>query len=387
MRVALLSPSFHPIVGGTERYVATLAAALTDLGVSSEVITLCDTKKWLGNRHLREKRVSGTRVLSWPSHPLGFLHKATGLVAGAHFVPTFVDELKRHLNMFDLVHFHDEVDLSFPISLIGLKKPKLFTFHTLSSVLPFYRANPIARRMLTTSSHLFHAFSKDDREPLGGLGIGAERIRVVPQGVNVHAFHPREEWSGNSVVRIASISRIDRGKGIIDLLSAANVLKTEFPAGTFEVRIVGPVDDERYYRELVEYKQRMNLREVEFVGALSHEDGGIESFLARSDIFVLSSLREDFPIVTVEGMAAGLPVVATRVEGNPEAIVDGETGFIVPVNDPKGIAEKLAVLIRDKQLRREMGRKGRTRAESMFSIEKTTEMIVDICKELTNSSE
>jgi glycosyltransferase involved in cell wall biosynthesis len=81
-------------------------------------------------------------------------------------------------------------------------------------------------------------------------------------------------------------------------------------------------------------------------------------------------------------MACGLPVVATKVGAVPEVVVDSETGFVIPPNDPKNLAEKLAILIDDEELRKEMGRKGRKRIESLFSVEQTTPMIIDIYKEL-----
>ena len=382
LRVAQLSPSIHPILGGTESYLVTLSSSLRKLDVSSEMVALCDTRKWRGTRLLKERRLKGTRALVWPSYPIGILNRATSRVIGAHFIPGHIGDLERYLETFDLLHFHDEVDLSFPISLRGLKKGKLLTFHTLPVTPRFYRANPIARKMLTRSASLFHVFSKDDKNCVVELGVDGEKVRIVPQGVDVHDFRPRSGELEGRGARIACICRIERGKGVIDLLAAARILKAKFAAGSFDIRIVGPVADQRYYHELVEYKRRTHLEEVTFVGALAHDDGSIASFLQQSSIFVLPSLRECFPVVNLEAMASGLPVVATRVGGVPEEVVDGETGFLVSPNDPESLAEKLAILIDDEELRREMGRKGRKRAESLFSVERTTRMIVDIYKEL-----
>jgi glycosyltransferase involved in cell wall biosynthesis len=383
LRVAQLSPSIYPVLGGVESYLVTLSLSLRSFDVSSEIVALCDTKKWNGTSQLKEKRLKGTRVLVWPSYPIGVLNMATSRVFGTHFAPGDISDLERHLRDFDLLHFHDEVDLSFPISLRRMKKGKLLTFHTsIDALLPFFHANPMARRLLTKSASLFHVFSKIDKSSIVELGVGAENVRIVPHGVDIHDFRPRSgELEGRSV-RIACICRIERRKGLIDLLAAARILKTQLAQGSFNIQIVGPVADNKYYHELLEYKERMHLEEVTFVGALAPDSRRITSFLQQSSIFTLPSLREAFGRVNLEAMACGLPVVATKVGAVPEVVVDSETGFLIPPNDPKNLAEKLAILIDDKELRKEMGRKGRKRIELLFSVEQTTPMMIDIYKEL-----
>jgi glycosyltransferase involved in cell wall biosynthesis len=386
LRVALLSPSVYPVIGGTERYLDTLSTSLREHNVTSEIIALCDTKKWNGTLHLKKKTVNGTDVLVWPSHRYSVLNRATARLFRAHFIPAQISCLEEHLKSFDLIHYHDEVDLSFPISLRNVRKEKLLTFHTLSGVLPSYRSNPLARRMLTKSANLFQTFLEDDAGLLVELGINAQNIRVVPHGVDVRNFRFPNRKTLEPCVRIACICRIDRVKGLIHLLAAARILKQRFSPGSFEVRIVAPVNDASYYHELLEYKERMHLDEVRFLGPLSHEDRGIASFLEQSSIFVLPSLYEEFPVVNLEAMASGLPIVATRVGANPEVIVDGETGFIVPPGDPEELADGLAKLIDAPELRRKMGRNGRKRVETSFAIEKTTPMIVDIYQEMLRAS-
>jgi len=380
LRVAHLSPSIRPVLGGTESYLVILSSSLRKLGISSELVALCDTRKWKGTRHLKDRRLNGTHALVWPSYPIGVLHRATQVAVMANYIPAYVSDLRRHLRAFDILHFHDEIDLSLPISLRGVKKGKLLTFHTLCETLPLYQVNPIARKMLTTSATMFHVFSNRDKNSLLELGVEPEKIRIVPHGVDLHEFRARNTQSQEGRARIAAISRIERRKGVMDLLAAARILKMHSAAGSFDIRIVGPVADERYYHELLEYKRRMHLDEVTFVGTLPV--GGIASFLQQSSIFVLPSWRECFPVVNLEAMASSLPVVSTNVGGAQEEIADNETGFLIPPNDPKSLAEKLSVLINDHRLRKRMGRNGRKRVESLFSIERTTRMIVDIYAEL-----
>jgi glycosyltransferase involved in cell wall biosynthesis len=87
-----------------------------------------------------------------------------------------------------------------------------------------------------------------------------------------------------------------------------------------------------------------------------------------ADVAVLSSVSEGHPYALLEAMAAGVPVVATRVGGVPELV--GEAGSLVPPRDPDALAAALLALLRDPELRAELGRNGRARVEERFSIER-----------------
>lgn len=94
----------------------------------------------------------------------------------------------------------------------------------------------------------------------------------------------------------------------------------------------------------------------------------IPDILAASDVFVLSSRWEGLPLVIIEAMVAGLPVVASRVGGVPELVEDGVTGFLVPPGNPEALAEALQRLFEDKELCRRMGEAGREKALRSFTL-------------------
>jgi glycosyltransferase involved in cell wall biosynthesis len=110
----------------------------------------------------------------------------------------------------------------------------------------------------------------------------------------------------------------------------------------------------------------------------------VPELLRQLDIFVLSSTTEGISLTLLEAMATELPVVATNVGGNPEVVLDGETGYIVPSHNPEEMANKLLLLINDKKLRQQMGFKGRERVIENFSIIETARKYEALYREVLN---
>jgi glycosyltransferase involved in cell wall biosynthesis len=100
------------------------------------------------------------------------------------------------------------------------------------------------------------------------------------------------------------------------------------------------------------------------------------------DASVLTSLSEGLSMTLLESMARALPVVVTRVGGNPEVVVEGETGFLVPPKDPAAFAERVVLLLQDPDLRRRMGRAGRARVEDRFRLRETSDRYLRVYESL-----
>lgn len=101
----------------------------------------------------------------------------------------------------------------------------------------------------------------------------------------------------------------------------------------------------------------------------------VANLLSEMDVFFLPSRWEGLPLSVLEAMASNLPVVASRVDGTVEAVIDSETGYLLSPNDLKGYVEKLGELIKNKEKRDVMGRKGRRRVEKDFSYRKMIEKV------------
>ena len=121
--------------------------------------------------------------------------------------------------------------------------------------------------------------------------------------------------------------------------------------------------------------------------SLLGERQDIPEVLQACDIFTLTSIAEGISNTILEAMAAGLPVVATRVGGNPELIVDGSTGFLVSAQDSTALTTAYESYLRDPKLRVLHGQNARARAEEKFSLEKMASQYAQLYDELAGGKE
>jgi glycosyltransferase involved in cell wall biosynthesis len=190
---------------------------------------------------------------------------------------------------------------------------------------------------------------------------------VVPKNIavslavrnNIRRFGIPEE---KIEVRIVSISRIDEGKGIRDIIEAAKIIKEK--ESNFEINLVGDGPLVGDYQRLV---NSYNLDgEVQFLGYMKN----IREVLLTADIFVSASHNEGLGLNIIEAMIWGLPVVVTGVGGVPEIVDDKVNGFVVDPGDPEQLGEALLFMMKNSKLRREYGRKGREKVLKEFSIDR-----------------
>jgi glycosyltransferase involved in cell wall biosynthesis len=178
---------------------------------------------------------------------------------------------------------------------------------------------------------------------------------VIHNAVDVASFRTTNGAAGPA--RIVGVGRFAYPKDFSTLLAALELVGAGYRAAL--------VGDGPGLGEVVTALRARGLSDrVELLGAR----GDVSDVLARSDVFVLSSRSEGFPVSILEAMAAGLPVVATDVGGVAEAVVDGETGILVPAGDPEALAAALGRLVADPALRRRLGAAGRTRAFRRFDV-------------------
>lgn len=190
-------------------------------------------------------------------------------------------------------------------------------------------------------------------------------IHLTPFGVDTNRFQPRPGGARPPGVVLGTARSLERTYGLDLLLEAFAWLEpaaAERAGSPLTLWIAGEGPD----RAALE-KQTLRLGvapHVQFLGALPHER--MPAFLWGLDLFVNPSRAESFGVAALEAAASGLPVVASRVGGLPEIVLDGETGVLVPPEDPAALAEALAALIREPERRRALGRAARARAVDRY---------------------
>ncbi len=244
--------------------------------------------------------------------------------------------------------------------------------------LPARVYNYILRKFFTVnvavSEEIAHELYDNCRVP-------AERIRRIPNGIDPEPF--LSEFDADAVradlgfssedVVVTLVGSVDR-KGHRELTDAAAALRPDFPNARYLYVGEGPRE-----REVTEQVSRLGLNGIV---RLTGFRGDVPAVLAASDVFCLPSYSEGLSISVMEAMAAGLPVAASRTGGNPELVVDGETGFIFEPFDSGDLADKLAKLLKNGEKRRAMGEAGRRRVLSEFTLEDMIRRYCDLYKEV-----
>jgi glycosyltransferase involved in cell wall biosynthesis len=203
------------------------------------------------------------------------------------------------------------------------------------------------------------------------LGVDDDKMVVVPNGIDVEGFDlqafrapdpllPPVEPDVPRVVMVASMHRPDKGHA--DLLQAAAMLRQRGCRAQWLL-----VSDGALRPQLEAQARALGLDgDVHFLGR-RHD---IPSVLVRCDVVVHPSWAEGFPNAVLEAMCAARPVVATRVGGVPEVMIDGDTGLLVEPRAPERLAAALERLLADPAAAHTMGLHGRRRAESVYSLDR-----------------
>jgi glycosyltransferase involved in cell wall biosynthesis len=197
------------------------------------------------------------------------------------------------------------------------------------------------------------------------LGVDARRIRTAYFGVDADLHSPQERRSAESPV-VAWAGRIDPLKDVETLLRAAAVVHEALPEVRFLLYGSTPPGNERYQERCLKLHAELGLEGV--VSFEGYSDNVVEAF-AGSDLAVLSSISEAFPLSTLEAMLCGKPVVATDVGGIAEQVTP-DCGRVVRPRDPEALGRAIIEVLSDSELRLNLARAARERATSLFGVER-----------------
>ncbi|WP_432357135.1 GT4 family glycosyltransferase PelF [Sporosarcina sp. UB5] len=225
-------------------------------------------------------------------------------------------------------------------------------FYTLSSAI--YAA---ADEVIT----LFHRNKEIEVE----MGCPEEKIRIIPNGVDVGEYAELPAVPDDGTIRIGAIVRVVAIKDIKTMIHSFALVEKEIPNA--ELYIMGSADEENiYYEECLQLVSSLGVNNISFTGQVN-----VSEYIGKMDMTVLTSISEGQPLAVLEAMANGKPVVATNVGSCKELLLgktddDEPAGIICPVLHYEKIAEALITLCRNRELREAMGKSGYERVSQFY---------------------
>jgi len=377
MKIAHISITFPPYMGGTGNVCFNLVKCLARLGHEAHVFT---------------RMLEGAS----PAEMMDgfFIHRLRPLVAYGN--AAFIPSLLNHLVGFDVIHLHypfyggDSAILDGRVRSI----PLVITYHQdvllkgmvgfCEKLLRFTLGKFVlrsAQRVLFTSLDYYQSSYARvllrDRE---------WTIGEFPNGVDVERFHPKKQGQGMKnryksseaqflVLLVAGLDRPHYFKGVDIFIQSLAQLP-----GDVSGIVVGDGEMRLEYEKLsVAYGMG---ERISFVGrVLDHE---LPDFYALADVTVLPSTTrgEAFGLVLIESMACGTPVIASKLPGVRTVVDAGEDGLLIQPNDPRDLAEKILVLKNDECLRQSMGEKGREKVAARYAWQKLVPDLIEIYEEV-----
>jgi glycosyltransferase involved in cell wall biosynthesis len=209
-------------------------------------------------------------------------------------------------------------------------------------------------------------------------GIDSARVQTIYNGLDLGDWSwARESARAPGEIVVTTVGNIRRVKGHDIFIKAAALVARRFPEVSFS--IAGDVLEEDYFVELQAMVRDLHLADrIHFSGGVAD----LRQYLCAADIFVLPSRSEGFSNAIIEAMAASLPVVATNVGGNAEAVIDGVNGFIVRSEDTEALAEAIERLLSNPQLAKDMGAAGKALAAEKFTTDAMMNKITNVYRTL-----
>jgi phosphatidylinositol alpha-mannosyltransferase len=348
MKIGLVSPYDFSVPGGVNSHILQLAAQFRRRGQDVRILAPASNQE---------------RLLGDPEHVIvvgrAIAVPVSGSIARIAWNPRLGGRVSRLLReqSFDVVHVHEPMMPWLPVTAVRVSEAV--------TVGTFHAAREGGSRIYSYSRPLLKRWF---RRLDGRIAVSPTAARlvqryypgqydIIPNGIDVERYREAAPFSQyrDGKLNILFVGRLEKRKGAKYLLRAFAGLKREMP----DVRliIVGEGRARRGYETSV---RKAGLRDVVFTGLVSEADK--VRYLHTADIFCAPATgNESFGIVLAEAMAAGLPIVATNLEGYAHVMTHNVEGLLVPPKDERSLAQALRVLALDPALRAQLAARGRER--------------------------
>lgn len=350
--------------GGTEVHLYELSRRLAAHGYGAIVCNLSGKQEMVD-------AIAAAGVETWPE-VIGRLYMPAGRATARAIIRRAAGRNIRAIHTF---HFKSD--------WLGVRAARMLHCPLISSRrdIGFQQNGPRRRmyRWINRHTDAFIAPSAAVKDSiLNQGGARADDIRLIYNGLDAERFSigvDRAEARGElgvplDALLVGVVGRMWPVKGHAWLVRAVRRLVDTLP--DVHLVLLGDGSEEENLRALA--------AELGVAGHVTFAGYGrdIPRALAALDVFALPSLSEGMSNAIIEAMAAGRPVVATRVGGNPECVVDGETGFIVPPADDAALADRIGFLLTHPDRARAMGEAGRARRQALFDMEEMVRQTVEL---------
>ena len=325
MNVLMVIERYTPIWGGAENQLRQLIPHLENCGCKIKVVT----RRW--HKHLHEKEViDGVEVAR-----IGI--PGTGIFSTVIFIHSLIIYIIKNHNKIDFLHSHGAVNMGALCSLLAM----IFNFSNVAKIATAGKVldlrNKFSGRLILwflKRSDAIIAMTEEIEQELKAIGTPIEKIFKITNGVDTKRFRPsdkieRDNWrnyhgvSENRRVVLFS-SRLVYRKGLDILFAAWPEINESCPDTILMILGSGKGQPDSVEKEIRAFVSDNQIKNVIFLGESDYP----EYVLGAADVFIFPSRKEGFPNALMEAMASNLPVIASKIGGNVDLVVDNETGII-----------------------------------------------------------
>lgn len=371
MKILRVSSDIYPyVVGGLGVHVDELSRSQTILGHSVTVYV---------NKNGDNRTTSNTNYTENNYKIVKF--KPLIKIMGNSIAPNMFYQLMKDKNNYDIVHAHSH--LFFSTNLCALirkigKPPLVVTDHGLRS----QTASEWIQNIYTKTGTKWTlniadkviCYTKIEKEELVNIGIKSQKIEVIHNGIDTNLFIPNINKSSNGNNRLLWIGRFVKGKGIDYLIDAFELLNHKYQNLYMTMVGEGP-ERERIERKICALRIDKNIKIVDIV-----PNSDIVQLYQNSDVFVLPSIEEGVPRTILEAMSCGIPIVCSKLSHLVDIVKNA--GFLVPIRDSEALAEKISIILSDKELATRFGNNGRKNTINNYSWEDTVKRTIKLYEKL-----